>query len=76
MACTSISCVAILLKRKTDTEAKANIQWNLFGFLVYHHRYLMVELAQHIVNYTKPDWIAADANVKDRIGAQRSAMNN
>ena len=65
---------AILIKRKTDTEAKANLQWNLYGFLVYHHRYLIVELAQHIVKYTKPDWLDPDTTAKDHIGAQRAAL--
>jgi hypothetical protein len=67
---------AILIKRKTDIESKANTQWNLFGFLVYHHRYLIVELAQHIVNYTTPDWLGSETKAKDHIGAQRAVMQS
>ena len=32
-------------------------QWILFGYLVYHHKYLIVELTRHVVHYTKPSWI-------------------
>eukprot|EP01045_Picozoa_sp_COSAG04_P036761 COSAG04_NODE_9089_length_900_cov_0.876404_1_plen_184_part_00 len=63
--------VFVLLQRLNDHVRVANYHWLIFGFLIYHHKYLVVELTQHAVHYSKPKWLHNSAT-EDSFGAQRA----
>ena len=46
-------------------------------FRASHHKYLVVELARHVVGYTRPAWIDVpdDRKVQDHTGAQRAQIH-
>jgi len=73
----SALCGWLIVMRSTSLEMNANDHFILYSYLVFHHKFLIVDLVRHAVNYSTPDWMDAGAasGRADHVGAQRAVFS-